>query len=146
MLFTLTTIIHLIVSVVMVAVVLLQVGKGATMGASFGGGGSSSQTVFGSGGPATFLVKVTAGCAVIFMLTSLYLTYMSGSRKMSSVMTTSPTVQKPVKSGEALPTPATPTQQADKPLPIQNQQTEAAQGTPQTTAPAPTALPQTKKP
>ncbi len=58
----------------MIGVVLLQSGKGAEIGASFGG---SSQTVFGSRGPGTFLSKATAWAASIFMLTSLSLAILS---------------------------------------------------------------------
>jgi preprotein translocase subunit SecG len=68
--YTLTVILHLLVCFLMIAAILLQAGKGAEIGASFGG---SSQTVFGSRGPGTFLSKVTVGAAIIFMLTSLSL-------------------------------------------------------------------------
>ena len=68
----LITIIHVLVCFVLVMVVLLQAGKGASMGAAFGG---SSQTVFGSSGPSTFLSKMTTWVAVIFMLTSLALSH-----------------------------------------------------------------------
>ena len=78
----LITIVHVIACVVLILVVLLQAGKGANMGAVFGG---SSQTVFGSSGPGTFLGKMTTAVAVIFMLTSLSLSY-SVSRKGSSLM------------------------------------------------------------
>jgi len=67
-------------------VVLLQAGKGANMGAAFGG---SSPTVFGSSGAGTFLGKMTATIAIIFMLTSLTLTY-NVSRKGSSLFERSP--------------------------------------------------------
>jgi len=70
----------------LVLVVLLQAGKGANMGAVFGG---SSQTIFGSSGPGTFLGKMTTGVAIIFMLTSLTLSY-SSSHKSSSIMTDAP--------------------------------------------------------
>jgi preprotein translocase subunit SecG len=63
-------IIHIIVCFFLIAVVLLQSGKGAEMGAAFGG---SSQTIFGSRGAATFLSKLTTIAAVVFMLTSLTL-------------------------------------------------------------------------
>jgi len=66
----------------MILIVLLQTGKGADMGAAFGG---SSQTVFGSSGPGTFLGKVTTGIAICFMLTSLWLAY-SSTHKVSSIM------------------------------------------------------------
>jgi preprotein translocase subunit SecG len=63
-------IIHIIVCLFLIAVVLLQSGKGAEIGASFGG---SSQTLFGSRGAATFLSKMTTIAAVAFMVTSLLL-------------------------------------------------------------------------
>ena len=78
---TLVTVIHVAACIVLIFVVLLQAGKGANMGAAFGG---SSQTVFGSSGAGTFLGKMTAAIAIIFMLTSLTLTY-SASRKGSSL-------------------------------------------------------------
>ncbi|MEK6531714.1 MAG: preprotein translocase subunit SecG [Deltaproteobacteria bacterium] len=86
--FTIALIIHIIVSLVMIVSVLLQVGKGASMGSAFGGSGS--QTLFGSSGPATFLGKITAVCAGIFMLTSLYLTFLSSRARTSSIMTDVP--------------------------------------------------------
>ena len=78
------TILHIAVSIFMIAVVLLQSGKGAEMGASFGSSGS--QSVFGAGGGSTFLSKMTTGVAVIFMLTSLTLAYISGQPSSSSIM------------------------------------------------------------
>lgn len=81
--YALLTILHILVCFVLITVVLLQAGKGANMGAAFGG---SSQTVFGSTGAGTFLGKLTAGVAVVFMLTSLTLTYMAAHRSSSSLM------------------------------------------------------------
>jgi preprotein translocase subunit SecG len=78
------TMLHIVVSIFMIAVVLLQSGKGAEMGASFGSSGS--QSVFGAGGGSTFLSKMTTGAAVIFMLTSLTLAYVSGQPSSSSIM------------------------------------------------------------
>ncbi|MCF8031696.1 MAG: preprotein translocase subunit SecG [Desulfarculaceae bacterium] len=78
-----TLIIHLLASVVLVLVVLLQTGKGASIGAAFGG---SSQTVFGSAGAATFLSKLTTVVAVVFMLTSLGLAILGHQGAPSSVM------------------------------------------------------------
>jgi preprotein translocase subunit SecG len=78
------TIIHVLVSFFLIAVVLLQSGKGAEMGASFGSSGS--QSVFGAGGGTTFLSKMTTGAAIIFMLTSLTLAYFSGLPSSSSIM------------------------------------------------------------
>lgn len=61
---------HILVCIILVVVVLLQTGKGADMGAAFGGG---SQTVFGSRGPTTFFHYLTTGAAMLFMFTSLFL-------------------------------------------------------------------------
>jgi len=79
---TVLTIIHVLACITLILIVLLQAGKGANMGAAFGG---SSQTVFGSSGAGTFLGKMTAGIAILFMLTSITLTYTS-SRKTSGLM------------------------------------------------------------
>jgi len=67
--FTALAILHVLMCVFLILVVLLQTGKGSDIGAVFGGGGS--QALFGSAGPGTFLGKVTAAVAVIFMVTSL---------------------------------------------------------------------------
>lgn len=78
------TILHVLVSLFLITVVLLQSGKGAEMGASFGSSGS--QSVFGAGGGTSFLSKLTTSAAVIFMLTSLTLAYLSGLPSTSSMM------------------------------------------------------------
>src|SRR5256885_7527746 len=65
---------HVVVSVFLMFVILLQPGKGDAMAAL---GGGSSTSVFGGRGSVTFLSKVTAICAGIFMLTSLTLAYRS---------------------------------------------------------------------
>ena len=83
---TLLTIIHIAACITLILIVLLQAGKGANMGAAFGG---SSQTVFGSSGAGTFLGKVTAAVAIVFMLTSISLTY-TASRKVSGLMDRAP--------------------------------------------------------
>ncbi|MBI5484959.1 MAG: preprotein translocase subunit SecG [Deltaproteobacteria bacterium] len=78
------TALHVAVSIFLIGVVLLQSGKGAEMGASFGSSGS--QSVFGAGGGTSFLSKMTTGAAIIFMLTSLTLAYVSGMPSSSSIM------------------------------------------------------------
>ena len=55
----------------LVGLVLVQQGKGADMGAAFGGGGAN--TLFGAGGATSLIVKLTTGCAVAFMVTSIIL-------------------------------------------------------------------------
>ena len=76
-------VLHIVVCIALILIVLLQKGKGANMGAAFGG---SSQTVFGSGGAGTFLTKITTFAAIVFMLTSLGLSIFFGRNVTSSVM------------------------------------------------------------
>ena len=76
-------ILHIFVCLALILIVLLQRGKGAGMGAAFGG---SSQTVFGSAGATPFLHKVTTAIAIVFMLTSLGLSFFFGKRATSSIM------------------------------------------------------------
>jgi preprotein translocase subunit SecG len=73
-------VVHVLACLFLIVVVLLQTGKGADMGAVFGGG---SQTLFGSSGAGNFLTKLTTGTAIAFMITSLILTY-GASRSPSS--------------------------------------------------------------
>ena len=82
MISAMVTTVHVIVAFVMIVVVLLQSGKGAGLGSGFGG---SSQTVFGSRGPANFLSKFTTASAIIFMVTSLMLSVMSSKVGKSSI-------------------------------------------------------------
>ena len=70
--------IHVLVCLLIIAVVLLQAGKGADIGSAFGGTGS--QAVFGSMGTPTLLGKVTAGVAIVFMITSFWLASHGGKR------------------------------------------------------------------
>lgn len=97
-------IVHILVSFVLIITVLLQAGKGASIGSSFGG--TSSQALFGTSGPTTFLTKVTTVCAIIFMLTSLYLTYLFARKDVGSVMTEVPMVKEAPAAEETLPGPA----------------------------------------
>ena len=76
--------IHVIVCIALIMIVLLQTGKGADMGAAFGGG--ASQTLFGSTGASTFLSKATTVVAVIFMCTCFILAYMSSNKTAPSIM------------------------------------------------------------
>jgi preprotein translocase subunit SecG len=80
---TVLIIVHVTMSLSLIMIVLLQSGKGAEMGAAFGG---SSQTVFGGAGAAPFLSRVTTAAAVIFMLTSLALAYISAKPFEGSIM------------------------------------------------------------
>jgi preprotein translocase subunit SecG len=127
---TILIIVHVIVCVALIMIVLLQTGKGADMGAAFGGG--SSQTLFGSTGASTFLSKATTGAAIIFMLTSLALAYLSSHRTTDSIIKGTPA---PVEqSAPATPSETAP-QQSSTPAPL----VPAAQGQtapPESSAPA----------
>ena len=88
---TLLTVAHIAVCFFLVIIVLLQHGKGADAGAAFGGGGSS-QSLFGSEGPVPLLNKITTFAAIIFMVTSVSLAYISSTSSTGSVMKTAVTV------------------------------------------------------
>lgn len=118
-------IIHVVACLALILVVLLQAGKGASMGAAFGG---SSQTVFGSTGATPFLAKLTTIVAVLFMLTSLGLAIFANRGGMPSVMQeTSPPAQ------TAPAAPAAPADKADK---APAAATQAAPAAPAEKAPA----------
>ncbi len=108
---TLVLIIHVLTCLFLIFIVLLQSGKGAEIGAAFGG---SSQTIFGSRGAATFLNKLTTGAAIVFMLTSLTLTLVTS--KSASVI--------------KQPEPAAIDQQNTLPLQIPDQPLQPAPGQP----------------
>ena len=97
MIHTIVLIFHVLACLALVLIVLLQTGRGAEMGAAFGG---SSQTLFGSSGGTTFFGKLTTLAAVVFMLTCLGLTYFSGRPDTKSVMEK---VQVEEKQGPVLP-------------------------------------------
>jgi preprotein translocase subunit SecG len=120
-------VIHVVACLFLIVVVLLQTGKGADMGAVFGGG---SQTLFGSGGAGNLLTKLTTGTAVAFMITSLILSYgqnhATGSRLIDripsesaapvpapSAAQTNTAAQIPVVPATAAPAPAAPEAPAD---------------------------------
>ena len=86
--FSLILVVHVIVGLSVIVFVLLQHGKGADVGASFGGGASGS--VFGSSGSANFLSRTTSILATLFFITSLTLTYLAsrGRAEPSSILDT----------------------------------------------------------
>ncbi|PKM29230.1 MAG: preprotein translocase subunit SecG [Gammaproteobacteria bacterium HGW-Gammaproteobacteria-11] len=75
---TVVVVVHLLVAIALVGLVLIQQGKGAEAGASFGSGASG--TVFGSQGSATFLSRLTAIMATVFFVTSLGLAYYASTQ------------------------------------------------------------------
>jgi preprotein translocase subunit SecG len=105
--FIFVVILHVIVSLIIIGMVLLQAGKGADIGSAFGGSGS--QAVFGSMGTPTVLGKITTVVAVIFMVTSFSLAVLA-HKKASTIMPASA----PARS-DATPAPAPP----PAPAPIQ---------------------------
>ncbi len=123
--------IHVTVCIALILIILLQSGKGADIGAAFGGG--SSQTVFGSTGATPFLSKITIGAAVAFMVTSIILTYFSGRVPVvqeRSVMTEQSAPQ----------VPGTPSEQPSQ-APASDQAPAKSESVPQSSAPAPASTP-----
>ena len=76
MIFTVLLAVHVLLALLLIGVILLQQGKGATAGAAFGSGASS--TVFGARGSASFLTRLTAVLALLFFSNSLLLAYLYG--------------------------------------------------------------------
>jgi preprotein translocase subunit SecG len=112
----LLTIIHVLMCLAIVAIVLLQAGKGADIGSAFGGAGS--QAVFGSMGTPTVLGKITAAIAIVFTITSFSLALMGGQRSASVVREPAPASAPPASDATpAAPTPAPPTPGTTSPAP-----------------------------
>jgi len=101
--------VHYLICFFLIIAILLQVGKGADIGAVFGG---ASQTVFGGRGPATILSKITAGVAIAFLVTSIWLAQISKTRSMETVIDKAP-VSEQTKPTEAAPAPATEQEKTD---------------------------------
>ncbi len=104
---TFLTIVHISVCIFLVLVVLLQHGKGADIGATFGG---ASQTVFGTGGAATFISKVTVVMAATFMVTSMALAFLASRSAKESLFS------KEAKPAAEQPAPAAPAPAAEAPV------------------------------
>ncbi len=138
------TIIHVLCCLFLIGVVLLQQGKGADMGAVFGG---SSSTIFGSSGAGNFLTRLTTGAAVVFMLTSLTLTYTSARRLSSTVFDTGSLPEPPPLSAPANPEAQPPAAEPQGAAPEAAPQAAAPQAEPQAAAPqAEAAAPQAAAP
>lgn len=100
------TALHVLVSIFLIIVVLLQTGKSADIAAAFGGMGS--QTAFGPRGAATLLSKATTWSAVIFMITSFTLAIVASRHISSSVLSN-------IKTGPAQTQPARPAAPSNQP-------------------------------
>ncbi len=102
---TLVWVVHIIVAIAVIALVLLQHGKGADMGAAFGSGSSGS--LFGATGSANFLSRSTAILATLFFLTSLGLAYFGlQQHKPASVLDRTSVPAKPAEPAAPAPLPA----------------------------------------
>jgi preprotein translocase subunit SecG len=123
--FTLLIMVHIVVCIALILIVLLQTGRGAEMGAAFGG---ASQTLFGGSGGTTFMSKLTTGAAIVFMLTCLGLSYWAGGVKTKSIMEDVAPVES---QGPVLPAP-----KPVQPLPEQKGAAESPAQSQQSTAPA----------
>ena len=143
--FTFVIVLHVVVSIFLIFVILLQPGKGDAM-AAFAGGGGSSQTVFGGRGSVTFLSKVTTVCAIIFMITSLTLAWRSSHsdsvlrarRNLAAQDATKTETTKPLlPTGQTAPAPVT----GGAAVPAQGSGTPAGNNTPATPAPPATKGP-----
>ncbi|HEB50625.1 MAG TPA: preprotein translocase subunit SecG [Desulfobulbus sp.] len=120
---TLLIVVHVLVSLFLIVIVLLQHGKGADIGATFGG---SSQSLFGSEGPVPLLNKITTFAAIVFMGTSISLAYLSAQKSTGSVMK-----KVPVEAGVAVPQkPA-----SSEPLTVPMPETDTKETAPATDAP-----------
>jgi len=118
---------HVVISLALIALILLQQGKGAQMGAAFGAG--ASQTVFGSQGSASFLMKLTGAMAAAFFTTSLMLAAIAmhdykAARQVSLPVSTSEPAQPPVQPAQSTsqpvqsaPQPVQPAKQPAQPAP-----------------------------
>ncbi len=102
---TFIVVVHVLVCIALILIVLLQAGKGAEMGAAFGG---ASQTIFGSAGAMGFLSKLTTVAAIIFMITSLLLTF-SSTKRASTIMRERPAPTAPAAPSGAPAQPYAPT-------------------------------------
>jgi preprotein translocase subunit SecG len=126
MLTTVLTVVHILLTVSLIGLVLIQRGKGADIGAAFGSG--ASNTMFGSQGSASFLTRTTAVVATLFFVTSMSLTYMASQHIERKSVTEVEQVTAPAAAPESAPAapasggatsgaPAAPSDKPDVPVP-----------------------------
>lgn len=99
MLYQLVLLFHVFLGVFIIALVLVQQGKGATMGAAFGSGASS--TVFGSRGSGSFLFRVTVVCIGLFFVTSIMMNSMTAQASKEERVITLPLQEAPLNKAPA---------------------------------------------
>jgi preprotein translocase subunit SecG len=116
---TIILVIHIVISVLLVGLILIQHGKGADAGAAAlgGGGGGASSSLFGSQGSASFLSRSSAILAMLFFITSLSLAYFANKAQRVESVTEMPVapVTEIVEEVESMPVPATSVAPADLP-------------------------------
>lgn len=140
--YTALIVLHVIVAFIMVGVILLQAGKGAEIGAAFGG---SSQTVFGARGASTMLSKLTAVAATIFMVSSLSLAILSKQKNYSSTLgLDKPPASAPATPAAGTPAPAQSSPAASTPSPAAAEPAKDQHGAHDPNAPAPASPAPTK--
>jgi preprotein translocase subunit SecG len=128
------TIIHVVMCIILIAIVLLQTGKGADIGAAFGG---ASHTLFGGAGPANFLNRVTTIAAAVFMITSLGLALLSTNKSTSSIILEKATQTQTQPGPTTNQPPAAPQPSAEQSAPPQNPGEEAVPLEKESTNPSP---------
>ena len=101
---TFVLVVHIILAILMIVLILVQHGKGADAGASFGGGGAA--TVFGASGSGNFLTRLTAILTALFFVTSLTLAIFAKKQTTDaySLNSISSTTSLPAQSSETSPT------------------------------------------
>jgi len=110
-------VIHILITLALIGLILIQRGKGADIGAAFGSG--ASNTVFGSQGSASFLTRTTAVLATLFFITSLSLAYFATQKVDKQSVTEITTPAAPANQDEQPPAgsePATPSDVPDVPV------------------------------
>ncbi len=128
MLYTMLIAVHVVAALFLIGVVLLQTGKGADIGAVFGGG--SSETVFGSSGAGTFLTRLTTGIAILFMLTSLSMTYGLARRTSQSLFDDAPPPAVPLGDETTIPLTESPDEAAVPSVDLDEEPVAAADSAP----------------
>jgi preprotein translocase subunit SecG len=113
--YTLLLICHVVMTIAMVVVVLLQSGKGGGLGAGFGGGGAN--TLFGSSGGSDFFTKLTMGLAAALTVTSIGLTAINNRSLKTSIFDQSKSVPSaPANSAAPSPAPVNPAAAPEAPV------------------------------
>ncbi len=132
---TFIQVIQIISALIVIGLVLMQHGKGADMGAAFGGGASGS--VFGATGSANFLSRATAFAAAAFFITTLMLAFVINgqARTSNSVMNAAPAITAPSVPVDKVAPSAVPAAASDA-VPVKPVVAPAAPVAPAATAPA----------